>query len=1224
MSKNCLLFSIAFLFALTAFGCSPKERAGLPCTSDQDCTGMSVCVDDICKEVECKQKSDCPASEDCVDHECVELNTCSSDADCEEPTPSCDPHSGQCVDCLPNCTGLCCGDDGCGGSCLDHCADTGQDCNADSCQCEGTCVPNCTGKECGPDSCDDVCGPGCADNEMCDVDGQCQCVPDCDGKECGNDGCGGECEPGCGVGENCGADGQCTACEKDCSGRTCGPDPVCGLSCGDCAADESCNLEGTCGPWCELGESRCSSPDGYGFEACGPDPDDTSTNTFGQRVPCPLNIPCDNASGRCQTENCLDSEITFLLDRSSSMLSGDTWDWVKSSFLTKVDERDSRNHFGFREFPSGGGCETGTVLSMLPDNYSAISNAIHDPATDSATPIEAALQGFTPMYGDPNDGQAVVLITDGDETCGSQDGAVAAAGALWRSGIQVHVIAVTTTANQAFLDRLAQAGGTEQSHLVRSGSELEDALETILRTVKSCRCEPEMTWCDGDDVQLCPSTGIFEQYQETCPMGCDWFTGSCVLCDVDDTYCQDGDLYGCRADGKDFEVLRSCPLGCDSQNIYCQLCADGETTCSGSDLSVCRADQLDFEFQETCPLSCDALGIFCELCPADETYCNQDGVYACSADRKDYVFAETCPMGCDAQDVFCLLCAVDESHCLDSEVTVCRADRKDFEFQETCALGCNAQADGCELCPADDTYCLNNETFICRADRKAYESLELCSLGCNDAGTRCKVACSQEGATLCQDNLLYICDSQSGAFEFAHQCIDSCSPDGQSCQTLCTRGQQYCTDGTIYLCNVAQQRFDSLTTCPGGCPASGPCLGAMVSIAGGSFVMGSDSGEGDSDEDPERVVDLHAYQIDMYPITTVEYAACVSAGKCTAPASSASASHADYYGNASYANYPVINLYWSQARDFCHWENKRLASEAEWERAARGPHPSERTYPWGETSPSCDLANYSSCGGDTSAVDAHPGGATDEGVYDLAGNVWEWVADWYDASAYVGAATINPLGPILGWERVIRGGGFSNSSSAIRTANRSRSLFYWLDDEIGFRCVQSATDSDHDGDGQSPASGDCNEAEPSVYTGQSEICNDDLDNNCNTLVDDSCPAIQSFANETDYSIADATEGAPGPWTESDINIDIDRPNHCAQLTLDINHPYIGDLEVEIGFPDASTQTLQDNTGGSSDDIQTTYLICTQLGNSTLGTWTLRIRDHNTSDEGSLLRWELTF
>jgi len=388
--------------------------------------------------------------------------------------------------------------------------------------------------------------------------------------------------------------------------------------------------------------------------------------------------------------------------------------------------------------------------------------------------------------------------------------------------------------------------------------------------------------------------------------------------------------------------------------------------------------------------------------------------------------------------------------------------------------------------------------------------------------------------------------------------------------------------------------------------------------------MGSDAGEGGSNEEPERVVQLDAYLIDMYPVTVVQYAACVTAGKCTAPASSSSATRADYYQNASYANYPVIRLEWNQARDFCHWKNKRLPSEAEFERAARGPQPSERTYPWGEASPSCAIANYNSCLGDTSAVGTHPLGTTNEGVYDLAGNVFEWVADWYLDTAYATAATVNPLGPSQGWYRVLRGGHFNGNSDVLRTADRYLALFYSTDDDIGFRCVQSATDSDHDSDGQSPAGGDCNEAEPSVYTGQSEICNDDLDNDCDTVVDNGCPSPQSFANETDYPIADATEGAPGPWTESNIVVDIDRPNHCAKLTVDISHSYIDDLEVEVRFPDSSAQTLHDDAGGTTDDIQTTFLICTKLGNSTLGTWTLRIRDHNTSDEGSLLRWELTF
>ena len=233
----------------------------------------------------------------------------------------------------------------------------------------------------------------------------------------------------------------------------------------------------------------------------------------------------------------------------------------------------------------------------------------------------------------------------------------------------------------------------------------------------------------------------------------------------------------------------------------------------------------------------------------------------------------------------------------------------------------------------------------------------------------------------------------------------------------------------------------------------------QVYVPGGTFQMGSR----DSNGVPVHEVTLSAFWIDRTEVSNAQYAQCVAAGACQPPKKNVSQTRTAYYDVPEFANYPVVFVSWENAGAYCAWAGRRLPTEAEWEYAARGAD--GRPHPWGDQPPSCDLLNYASssflpgwqawaCIGDTAPVDAYPAGASPFGALNMAGNVYEWVADWY--GRYPEGPQVNPTGPETGGAHVMRGPSFHYITDDMRMYHSAfRQYSDAPSEKIGFRCASS-------------------------------------------------------------------------------------------------------------------------------------------------------------------------
>lgn len=245
----------------------------------------------------------------------------------------------------------------------------------------------------------------------------------------------------------------------------------------------------------------------------------------------------------------------------------------------------------------------------------------------------------------------------------------------------------------------------------------------------------------------------------------------------------------------------------------------------------------------------------------------------------------------------------------------------------------------------------------------------------------------------------------------------------------------------------------------------------IVYVSAGDFEMGNDSEEDDSS--PMHTVYLDAFWIDQIEVSNAMFSEFVHETGYITQAEKDGWSW-DYYNSQWYKtsgadwlhpdgsessirgleDHPVLRVSWDDAQAYCLWANRRLPTEAEWEKGARGID--SRRYPWGNASPSASLLNFDSNIGTTSSVGSYPLGASPYGALDMAGNAWEWVADWYDVDYYSKSPYANPSGPKDGSGRGMRGGSWVWGGETVRVTDREwgrQDESYW---STGFRCAKQA------------------------------------------------------------------------------------------------------------------------------------------------------------------------
>ena len=226
----------------------------------------------------------------------------------------------------------------------------------------------------------------------------------------------------------------------------------------------------------------------------------------------------------------------------------------------------------------------------------------------------------------------------------------------------------------------------------------------------------------------------------------------------------------------------------------------------------------------------------------------------------------------------------------------------------------------------------------------------------------------------------------------------------------------------------------------------------MILVEAGPYTMGGRDEESPNNERPSHTVYVNAFLINPFPVTNQDYREFVKVTGHRTPIHWQRGTFPSGLGN-----HPVTNVTWQDARDYAEWSGARLPTESEWEKAARGTD--ERPYPWGDRFVEGERCNSSNMVGATTQVDEFPDGRSPYGLWDMAGNVFEWCHDYFDEEYYKHSPASNPRGPEGGQERVVRGGSYAETRASLRCTHRNGAAETYNRDNTGFRIAMSAEDT---------------------------------------------------------------------------------------------------------------------------------------------------------------------
>ncbi len=588
-------------------------------------------------------------------------------------------------------------------------------------------------------------------------------------------------------------------------------------------------------------------------------------------------------------------------------------------------------------------------------------------------------------------------------------------------------------------------------------------------------------------------------------------TGSPVQCSDDNPCTQDT----CDAT-KGCEHAHANGVPCNDGNLCTQgdLCADGK--CQPGDAKPCASKQFCIAAQ------CEQKTGNCDFNPKPDGLACDDGSVCTKADKCESGTCLGAAIACDDDNPCTKDTCHAAKGCLHTSHAGPCEDGNKCTIGDTCKAGsCKAglakDCDDGNVCTVDG--CDPNKGCTIAKVDKGCDDGDPCSLSDVCAGGVCKAG----KAKVCDDGnacTADVCDAKSGKCVASagpnngkacagdgdkcvvgHTCAagkcvaskmkdcddgdpcskDSCDPGSGKClhtalpdkaicapDKWCSAGKcvsaPHCGDGKINLdieeCDDGNKADGD--GCSAGCKKQGPTPKQSF-ILPGTFTMGCNPKEQPScakidDENPPHNVKISGYWIDRYEVTVAEYTKCINAKKCSKPKFTHANFQAANHGAKGRDKHPINYVTWSQANEYCDWAGgSRLCTEAEWEYAARGAD--ARKYPWGAKEANCKLAWFTGCGITTRAVGTLVDGQSPFAVYDMAGNVWEFVADVYSKDYYSKSPANDPKGPSAGndpntAERVMRGGCFTCKTDQLRASNRQMAQPPYLSAHAGIRCCR--------------------------------------------------------------------------------------------------------------------------------------------------------------------------